>query len=149
MPAVVNLHNAPNHLIICNQPQSQLYIIGVIDSEKQNLNWWEFDEHEKSQKLLCHLQLSGGSSDITGENAGFASKYGKGAWVYMDAPKVGLYLRLSRDDGDCEVESQSITNQRDFLQRYVEQRGWTVVDIYIDAPDILGLKQNPTKRASL
>ncbi len=50
----------------------------------------------------------------------------------MDAPKVGLYLRLSRDDGDCEVESQSITNQRDFLQRYVEQRGWTVVDIYID-----------------
>ena len=50
----------------------------------------------------------------------------------MDAPKVGLYLRLSREDGDCEVESQSITNQRDFLQQYVEQRSWAVVDIYID-----------------
>lgn len=50
----------------------------------------------------------------------------------MDAPKVGLYLRLSREDGDCEAESQSITNQRDFLQRYVEQRNWTIADIYID-----------------
>ncbi len=50
----------------------------------------------------------------------------------MDAPKVGLYLRLSREDEDCEVESQSITNQRDFLVRYVEQRGWAVIDIYID-----------------
>lgn len=50
----------------------------------------------------------------------------------MDLPKVGLYLRLSREDEDCEVESQSITNQRDFLTRYVDQRGWAVTDIYID-----------------
>lgn len=50
----------------------------------------------------------------------------------MGAPKVALYLRLSREDGDSEVESQSITNQRDFLVRYVEQRGWLVTDIYID-----------------
>lgn len=50
----------------------------------------------------------------------------------MGVPKVGLYLRLSREDDDCEVESQSITNQRDFLVRYVEQRGWAVADIYID-----------------
>lgn len=50
----------------------------------------------------------------------------------MPDPKVGLYLRISREDGDCEVESQSITNQRDFLLRYVEQRNWPVTDIYID-----------------
>ena len=50
----------------------------------------------------------------------------------MDAPKVGLYLRLSREDGDCEAESQSITNQRDFLRRYTSQRGWEVAEEYID-----------------
>lgn len=50
----------------------------------------------------------------------------------MGTPKVALYLRLSREDGDSEVESQSITNQRDFLVRYAEQRGWLVTDIYID-----------------
>ena len=50
----------------------------------------------------------------------------------MDAPKIGLYLRLSREDGDCESESQSITNQRDFLQRYTAQRGWGIRGEYID-----------------
>ena len=50
----------------------------------------------------------------------------------MDAPKVGLYLRLSREDGDCEAESQSITNQRDFLRRYTAQRDWEVIEEYID-----------------
>lgn len=50
----------------------------------------------------------------------------------MAAPKVGLYLRLSREDGDCETESQSITNQRDFLLKYVQQKNWQVIDTYID-----------------
>ena len=49
----------------------------------------------------------------------------------MAEPKVGLYLRLSRDDGDTD-ESMSITNQRDFLQKYVAGRGWQVTNIYID-----------------
>ena len=34
--------------------------------------------------------------------------------------KVGLYIRLSREDGDKE-ESSSITNQREILKRYVNE----------------------------
>jgi len=44
---------------------------------------------------------------------------------------VGLYLRLSREDGDSS-ESTSITNQRDFLTRYVLEQGWNLVDVFID-----------------
>ena len=32
--------------------------------------------------------------------------------------RVGLYMRLSREDGDKE-ESSSVTNQREMLKRYV------------------------------
>lgn len=34
--------------------------------------------------------------------------------------KVGIYLRLSRDDGD-DVESESITNQRKIIKDYIEK----------------------------
>ena len=61
---------------------------------------------------------------------------------------VGIYCRLSNDD-ERDGESVSIENQKLLLQNYVRQRGWNEVDTYIDAPDIIGLKQNPTKRASL
>lgn len=45
--------------------------------------------------------------------------------------RVGLYLRLSRDDG--KEESQSIQTQRGILLDYVKkQENWIVVDEYID-----------------
>lgn len=47
------------------------------------------------------------------------------------AEKVGLYLRLSRDD-EREGESMSIENQRKFLMQYVQNQHWTVHDIYTD-----------------
>ena len=34
--------------------------------------------------------------------------------------KVGIYIRLSREDGD-KLESDSISNQRDILQRYIKE----------------------------
>ena len=34
--------------------------------------------------------------------------------------KVGIYIRLSREDGDKQ-ESESIGNQRNILQRYVNE----------------------------
>ena len=59
------------------------------------------------------------------------------------------YLRLSREDGD-KLESDSIRNQRSLINDFVKQHPEiTLVDEYVDAPDIIGLKQNPTKRASL
>ncbi len=48
------------------------------------------------------------------------------------APKVALYLRLSREDDAHDNESQSIGNQRDFLLDYTGRQNWPVADIYID-----------------
>ena len=46
--------------------------------------------------------------------------------------RVGLYMRLSREDGDKE-ESSSVTNQREMLKRYVsEQENFFIVQEYVD-----------------
>ena len=44
---------------------------------------------------------------------------------------VGIYCRLSNDD-ERDGESVSIENQKLLLQRYVRERGWNEIDIYID-----------------
>ena len=49
----------------------------------------------------------------------------------MDKNKVGLYLRLSRDDG-TDSESMRISNQRTMLVDYANERGWEIQDTYID-----------------
>ena len=49
----------------------------------------------------------------------------------MKQYKVGIYLRLSRDDG-TDNESMSISNQRDLLTDYTNERGWEIEDTYID-----------------
>lgn len=45
--------------------------------------------------------------------------------------KVGIYIRLSREDGD-KLESESVSNQRDILQRYIKENGLIFIDEYID-----------------
>ena len=40
--------------------------------------------------------------------------------------KVGIYIRLSREDGDKQ-ESESISNQRKILQRYVNENNLNCV----------------------
>ena len=44
--------------------------------------------------------------------------------------RAALYLRLSKDDGNDE--SQSITNQRDMLTAFANERDYFIVDYYID-----------------
>ena len=44
---------------------------------------------------------------------------------------VGIYLRLSKDD-EKDYESQSISNQRDFIINYLEKNKLTLIDEYID-----------------
>lgn len=61
---------------------------------------------------------------------------------------TALYERLSKDD-ELQGESNSITNQKNYLEEYAQAKGLTNIRHYTDAPDIIGLKQNPTKRASL
>ena len=45
--------------------------------------------------------------------------------------KVGMYLRLSRDD-ERQGESLSIENQRKMLNKYINEQGWTLYDEYVD-----------------
>ena len=56
---------------------------------------------------------------------------------------TALYMRLSRDD-ELQGESGSIQTQRMMLRQYAAEHGLNVIDEYIDATDIIGLKQNPT-----
>ena len=44
---------------------------------------------------------------------------------------VGIYCRLSKDDMGGG-ESTSIVSQRNMLEKYVKENGWTVYDCYID-----------------
>lgn len=67
---------------------------------------------------------------------------------------VAVYLRLSKEDGDLDTagksESNSIQNQKALILNFLKKLpNVKIYDIYVDAPDIIGLKQNPTKRASL
>ena len=45
--------------------------------------------------------------------------------------KVGIYIRLSREDGDNR-ESESITNQRKIITEYVENNNLILIDEYVD-----------------
>ena len=45
--------------------------------------------------------------------------------------RVGMYIRLSREDGDKQ-ESESIGNQRKIIERYVKENNLTVIDEYVD-----------------
>ena len=44
---------------------------------------------------------------------------------------TAIYCRLSNDDGTDTI-SQSISNQREILTRYVIEHGWLIYDIYVD-----------------
>ena len=52
---------------------------------------------------------------------------------------TALYLRLSRDD-ELQGESSSITTQRSMLRLYAKEHHLNVIDEYIDAAVIIGLK---------
>lgn len=45
---------------------------------------------------------------------------------------VGIYIRLSREDEDKLLESESITNQKSLLLQYAKENSLKVYDIYID-----------------
>ncbi len=50
---------------------------------------------------------------------------------YYQDPRVGLYIRLSRDDLRAG-ESMSVENQRIFLNNYAKEQGWSNVTEYVD-----------------
>ena len=55
--------------------------------------------------------------------------------VCQETFNVALYERVSDADerkNEYDVESESITNQREFLTRYVLNKGWNIIDEYVD-----------------
>ena len=44
---------------------------------------------------------------------------------------VGIYIRLSREDDDKALESESITNQKSLLLQYVKENNLRVYDIIL------------------
>ncbi len=45
---------------------------------------------------------------------------------------VGIYVRLSRDDNNGNLESMSISNQKQILSDYIKEKGWNLANIYVD-----------------
>ena len=45
--------------------------------------------------------------------------------------KVAIYIRISRED-EKEGESESVTNQKALLVKYVKEHGYKIFDIYVD-----------------
>jgi DNA invertase Pin-like site-specific DNA recombinase len=45
--------------------------------------------------------------------------------------KIGIYIRLSREDGD-NLESESIINQRSFINAFLDENNLAALDEYID-----------------
>lgn len=45
---------------------------------------------------------------------------------------AALYIRLSREDDDKLLESESITNQKTLLMQYAQENNIKICDIYID-----------------
>lgn len=61
--------------------------------------------------------------------------------------RVAAYCRVSTDQ---EAQETSLEEQMAHFNTVIaEHSDWELAGIYADAPDIIGLKQNPTKRASL
>ena len=61
--------------------------------------------------------------------------------------RVTFYARVSSEKDE---QLNSLDNQISYYKNLIKKnKNWQYVDGYIDAPDIIGLKQNPTKRASL
>ena len=58
---------------------------------------------------------------------------------------TALYPRLSKDDLQ-QGESNSISNQKQILETYAKQNGFTNLRWYTDDTAILGLNQNFLKR---
>ena len=56
---------------------------------------------------------------------------------------TALYERLSRDD-ELQGESNSISNQKKYLEDFAKSNGFGNIRHYTDATVIIGLKQNPT-----
>ena len=61
--------------------------------------------------------------------------------------KVAAYARISMES---ERMNHSLSAQISYYSSLIQKNpDWQYAGVFADAPDIIGLKQNPTKRTSL
>ena len=71
----------------------------------------------------------------------------QGRSIFETDLAVAYYARVSTDKDE---QINSLGNQKRYFEDYIAANPhWTFAGGYVDATDIIGLKQNPTKRASL
>ena len=63
--------------------------------------------------------------------------------------QIVIYSRKSKFTGKGESIENQIELCRQYIAAHYSEEEAEAALVYEDAPDILGLKQNPTKRASL
>ena len=69
-------------------------------------------------------------------------KLGFQALSTLKTVRVAVYARVSTDQ---EIQLHSLEEQmKAFRAKIAQHPGWMLVDVYADATDIIGLKQNPT-----
>ena len=67
--------------------------------------------------------------------------------IYGIPLRVTFYARVS---SDTDEQLNSLDNQVAYYEDFIRKvTAWTYLPGYVDATDIIGLKQNPTKWASL
>ena len=58
--------------------------------------------------------------------------------------RIGIYIRLSKEDARCLDESESVTNQRAIIEDHIagfnDGDEYIIVDEYVDEAVIIGLK---------
>jgi len=59
-------------------------------------------------------------------------RFKTGGITIETAYRVGIYIRLSREDDNKDNESESIANQRSFILDYLKENNYTLYDEYVD-----------------
>lgn len=58
---------------------------------------------------------------------------------------VGIYCRLSKDDG-TDNESASIATQKSILTDYVKKQGWHIAKTYVDVVILVQISKDQVSR---
>ena len=58
---------------------------------------------------------------------------------------VGIYCRLSKDDG-TDNESASIATQKSILADYVKKQGWHLAKTYVDVVTLVQISKDQVSR---
>ena len=110
------------HAVMVDRLKTALRLLS--DSERVLVNAIFF---EKLSEREVGLRLGVTQSVVNKRKSKILAKLRTGNQIY----EVGIYCRLSKDDG-TENESASIATQKSILTDYVKKQGWHLAKTYVD-----------------